>query len=280
MRVYNNPLNNNQQNNNSMATNIKKNVFKNIFNTQNNQQFISLISAFLSEFISITISNLSIWFIPQSTTYSYDIVQYIIFQEWYIILICLVNLLSWLAFIALYCIEIYREIWLIRNFDYSKRYSSVNLTRYKSDYPEIFSMLDRINYLYFYAYYIIRWIVFTNIIISSSIIIKYNYSDYKTITTLFINFWIAYNKVNSGISIARESAKNNSGNAYFNTLKMSFNRIDPRIKRHISTSNMPSVENSPEGSLNASQIGATQNGTPFQGVAFYTDPEDKIAQIV
>jgi hypothetical protein len=175
------------------------------------------------------------------------------------------NLAAWIAFIGLYMVEVYREIWLIRNFDYSKRYSSVNLARYKSDYPEIFSFLDKINYIYFYAYYIIRWIVFINIIISSWIIIKWNYADYKTITSLFINFWISMNKIYSGMVIARESAKNTTGNAYFNTMNLSFNRIDPRIKRHLSNSNMPSIsasaENSPGESLNASINAGAGAGT-------------------
>lgn len=238
----------------------------NLSNHQNRQQYISLLTTFVSEFISISISNLALWFIPQTETYSIYLIRFLPFLEWYLILIVCFNLATWFAFIGLYIVEVYREIWLIRNFDYSKRYSSVNLARYKSDYPEIFSFLDKLNYLYFYAYYIIRWIVFINIIISSWIIIKWNYADYKTITSLFINFWISMNKIYSGMVIARESSKNTAGNAYFNTMNLSFNRIDPRIKRHLSNSNMPSIspsaDNSPGGSLNASVNMAAGSGIP------------------
>jgi len=62
--------------------------------------------------------------------------------------------------------------------------------------------------------------------------------DYKTITSMITNFWLVYSKVSKGLGIAQESLQNNLGIAYFNSQNLSFNRIDPHFKRHISNSIM------------------------------------------
>lgn len=226
-----------------------------VYNTnQNTQQYITLASSFVSEYISISIATLAIWFIPQDKSYSYDIIQYLFVQDWHDILIILSNLIAYICFNVLYLYEIYREIWLIRHFDYSTRYHSMNLSRYKSDYPEIFTSLATINWFYYKIYTYMRLVITYNIIITILLIIKYNYGDYKTITTLFTNFWICYNKILSGLKIARDSSKKNIGYAYFNTQNISFNRIDPKIKRHNSNSLQNSHVNSPTHSRMNSSI--------------------------
>jgi len=54
---------------------------------------------------------------------------------------------------------------------------------------------------------------------------------------MITNFWLAYSKVARGLGIAQESLAGNLGIAYFNAQNLSFNRIDPQFKRHISNSN-------------------------------------------
>jgi hypothetical protein len=61
----------------------------------------------------------------------------------------MINLISWISFIVLYVFELHREIWLVRTFDYSKRYNSLHLVKYKNDYPELFSRLEKFNNQYF-----------------------------------------------------------------------------------------------------------------------------------
>jgi hypothetical protein len=244
----------------------------NLSNRQNIEQYITLFSAFIMEYMSITISTLSIWFIPQLEQYSFEIIQYISILEWYFIIVLLLNMMTWIMFNGLYIFEIYREIWLIRHFDYSKRYNSMHLTRYKLEYPDIFSNLSKLNWIYYLSYVIMKWISLLNTIITIIIIIKWNYKDYTTLTTLFINCWICYKKIHSGITISRDSLKNDIGYAYFNTQNISFNRIDPRFKRHQSNSNLgsrietrantPIANNktpSPPGSLSNSIIGYNNN---------------------
>ena len=228
---------------NSISSRIKLFITRHL-NNQNTQQYITLGLSFISEYLSISIANLAIWFIPQPQSYSYDILLYLMLQNWYDIIIILSNLTTWFCFTMLYIFEIYREIWLIRHFDYSARYNSMNLTKYKNTYPEVFTYLATINWFYYKIYRYIRFLVIYNIVITFVLIIKYNYLDYKTITTLFTNFWICYKKMQNGITIARDSSKKNLGYSYFNTQNISFNRIDPRIKHHESNSRFPTPNHS------------------------------------
>jgi len=234
---------------------------------QNIKQYITLVSGFVTEFMSITISSLALWFIPQSIEYSPAIVITYSSNVWYVILLININFITWLCFGVLYILEVYRDIWLIRNFDYSKRYNSIHLARYKKDYPETFSILDKLNFIYYQLYRMIRIIVWFNVIFTCIIINLYNYGNYKTITTLFTNSLISFSKVQTGITIARDSLKNSAGYSYFNTVNMSYNRMDPRIKRHISHSNQPSIgtprdlsnQNTPNDSPNNSLHNSLRN---------------------
>ena len=73
----------------------------------------------------------------------------------------------------------------------------------------------------------------TNFCISFGYIIYFNYLDYKTITTLFINLWFCWSKLSTGLCISKQSIENN------------VNRIDPQFKLHESNSNTNA-----QGSLN------------------------------
>lgn len=215
-----------------------------IYQKQNTQQYISIATSFITEFISITISNLALWFIPQTTEYPFttlfeiSTISAIPFLEWYIILLMMCNILSWCSFVVLYIFELRRELWLVRTFDYSKRYNSVHLVKYKKDYPELFTLLERFNYSYYILYRIVKWILICNIVCSCVIIIYSGYSGYKTITSLFTNFWICLTKVGKGLKIGKNSITRSIGYSYFNMQNLSYNRIDARIKKHISNSNL------------------------------------------
>jgi hypothetical protein len=97
-----------------------------------------------------------------------------------------------------------------------------------------------------------------NIGISCSLLLKYNYGGYKMITNLITNFSICVYKINTGLHVSTESLRKGIGYSYFNIQQLSFNRIDPKIKKHTShssdmISHNCSCNNSPSGgSLNAS----------------------------
>ncbi len=205
---------------------------------QNRQQYITLCSGVITECIGITISNLAIWFIPQTIEYSYDSILDITKLEWYIIGLIIINLISWFWFIVVMIFELFRELWLIRTFDYSRKYSSVHLTKYKSDYPEIFHLLEWYNTIYYKFYLITKWICIINNLYSWIVIIYFRYASYKTITALFTNSWICYSKVSKGLQIGKDCKTQGIGYSYHNTQNLSFNRIDARIKKHISNSNI------------------------------------------
>jgi len=215
--------------------------------SQNTSQLLGIITSIIPEFISITISNLAFWFIPQAVDTNIDnstsrYILSLVSIPWPSITLITINLLTTAAFIVLYYFEIRREIWLIGHFDYSRRYHSMHLTRYQRDYPDIFSSLGIHNRQYYIVYRIVRIILLANIIVSACIIIAMDALatgsiDYKTITSMITNFWLAYSKVARGLGIAQESLNGNLGIAYFNIQNLSFNRIDPHFKRHISNSN-------------------------------------------
>lgn len=222
---------------------------------QNYKQTKSLITTTITEIISITISNLAFWFIPQAIEYDTSIISRMPSLEWYQILVILANATSLASFIVLFYIEICREIWLIHNFDYSRRYNSLHLTNYRREYPVLFNHLELLNSRYNWVYYITRLILFANISISTSVIIATNYYGYRTITTLITNFWICYSKISRGLQISRESLKHNLGIAYYNTQNLSFNRIDPARKHHISNSNLQNSIHNNQNSISISNGG-------------------------
>lgn len=208
-------------------------------NNQNYQQYIILATKFTSEFITITISNLALWFVPQRENYNYNVIFNFSDQSWNIKLLVLLNIITCFSCWCLYMLELYRDRWLIKNFDYSKRYNSIHLSKYKSDYAELFKMLKYLNNLYYYSYKCLCVIVLINIVISTVLVMKYNYNDYQTVTCLFVNFGSCCTKISCGLTVAQDSRLNEMGYSYFNTINLSYNRIDPTIKRHNSTSTPP-----------------------------------------
>jgi hypothetical protein len=217
---------------------------------QNTHQIFTIIWGFFGDIIGIAISSLAIVFIPQSRDYSID--NLTPFE----LTVGIFNALTLLFFFYLYIHEIRRELWLVKNLDYSKRYDSLHLKTYKRQYPELFNTLGIINIGYYKVYKIALALFIMNTALSATLIIGFTYTDYKTITTLFTNSWFCFSKIMKGIEISQESIKHGIGYSYYNTQNMSFNRIDASMKRHISVSKQssPSPVSSLNNSLNEMQI--------------------------
>lgn len=213
---------------------------------QNTRQILSIIWGFVGDVIGITISNLMIIFVPQSREYTFDNLTPLELTTG------IMNSITLLFFFYLYVHEIRRELWLVRNLDYSKRYDSLHLKTYKRQYPELFGILANINIAYYTVYKIALALFIVNTCISISLVIGFNYLDYKTVTTLFTNSWFCFSKISKGIEISQESIKHGIGYSYYNTQNMSFNRIDASMKRHVSTSKASSP--SPADSMNEIQL--------------------------
>lgn len=150
----------------------------------------------------------------------------------------IINCITSICMLILFFIELHREIWLLNTFDYSKRYDSLHLRHYVIKYPEIFKKLERLNKNYYLMYFIMSWIYLINSVLSSIVILWFSYSSYQTITILFSNMWTCWSKLYKGLEIGKESIKNNLGYSYYNTLNLSFNRLDAKVKNHISTSDL------------------------------------------
>lgn len=208
------------------------------YNKQNTQQYITLYSGSITEFLGMVIANLPFWFVPQSIEYSYNVITILPFLELHYILLVIFNFISVIWLCILYIIEIRREKWLIKKLDYSKKYSNIHLTKYKKDYPELFHILDNHNALYYKIYFITKWLLAINIIYSCIVILAFYNIGYKTISALFTNVLLCYNKVRRGLQIGKECISSGIGYSYYNTQHLSYNRIDASIKKHHSDSNI------------------------------------------
>ena len=224
----------------------KMNIIKSIkdkLSQQNNKQKINIVKGFIGELATVTLANMCIFSIPQSSALSpYDLIIPEIFTslDTYTIILLITNSTTTVIYLALYIFEIYREFWLVNHFDYSRRYDSLHLRTYKSTYPELFTYLETINNRYHLFYQIAKYVFICNFIISCVLIGIYSYADYRTVTTFFTNGWLVWCKVGKGCEIGAESITHHIGYSYYNTQNLSFNRIDARIKRHISQSNLSS----------------------------------------
>jgi hypothetical protein len=200
--------------------------------SQNGQQYIGVLIGFIGDFTSIILSNILIYSIPLRSPYDIWLLSPMETS------IFIVNLSTLLIFIYLHYIEIKREFWLIKHFDYSRRYNSLHLQTYKSQYPALFEFLNILNSKYYRIYYITRIAYLINFLASAIYILAFNYSNYTTPTTLFTNIWFCWSKLASGITIASQSIKDGIGYSYYNKLNLSYNRIDIAYKTHQSNSNM------------------------------------------
>jgi len=225
------------------------NLIQTPFQSQNAQQKYTICCGFVFDSIGIIIGNCSALFIPTTYKISPDIIynsQFLNLQLQFNILL-IINLITTICFAYLYFYELKREFWLVNTFDYSKRYDSLHLKTYKTQYPELFTTLNKINIKYHIAYTVVKWVFVINFVSSIVIIGVNSYDDYKTATTLFTNLWFCWTKIKNGLTIARESIKNNIGYSYYNVQNLSFNRIDSHVKRHVSTSNIVNLHTSFNG---------------------------------
>ena len=203
--------------------------------SQNAKQYIGVLTGFIGDFTSIIFSNILIYSIPMRSSYDIRLLSPVETS------IFISNVFTLLIFIYLHYIEIKREFWLIKHFDYSRRYNSLHLQTYKTQYPALFEFLNILNSKYYRIYYITRIAYLINFVASSIYILTFNYANYTTATTLFTNIWFCWSKLASGINIASQSIKDGIGYSYYNKLNLSYNRIDVAYKTHQSNSNIDGV---------------------------------------
>lgn len=208
---------------------------------QNTSQKITIASGFLGDFLNTIVCVFSIFFIPLEKYNLFSVQNYVLLVS---------NFICFLSFVVLFTVEILRELWMVKHFDYSKKYSSLHLTTYRERYPHIFNKLSEMNLKYFITYKTTRIIFYINHTITCFVLLYFYYLSYQTITSLFINFWFCHGKLTKGLQVAKDSIENNIGYSYYNTVNMSFNRIDPGFKRHYSTSNPESNSDSLNASFN------------------------------
>lgn len=211
--------------------------------TQNESQKFTIFFGFLGDAVNIFFSIFCVFFIPLS--------EFVLTtNDIKLVFLLLSNFISFSSFIVVFIIEIKRELWLIDHFDYSKRYNSLHLSTYRQKYPQIFERLSDLNCKYFIIYKGASYLFYLNFIFTFILLSFFYYDNYKTIIGLFSSFWFCNTKLSRGSKIAQESVENNAGFSYYNTLSLSFNRIDSKFKRHNSTSNPESVINSLNNSIN------------------------------
>jgi len=225
--------------------------------SQNKEQIINGFYNFIGEFISVIIATIYYWSIPKLSLsspllFTLEFNNNIMTITPYDIVVLIFNFISIIFFMYLYYYEIKRELWLIKHFDYSKRYDTLHLNKYKTTYPQLFEILNPINSHYYLIYRIMKILCIINFLVSSSIILSLEFYDYKTATTLFLNSYLIYSKISKGLKVSRDSIEAEIGYSYYNTQSISFNRIDSKYKTHNSNSNFENSnidDNSPNNSL-------------------------------
>jgi hypothetical protein len=198
--------------------------------SQDTQQTMNVVITFSSESFKIVMATLLSIFVPQGCNNQlcsmhdnfYNVTDYNKF-------VIAFNFFTLFYFIILYKIELDREQWMIRHFDYDKHYNEYNLHIFKNDYPIIFEQLIRYNNLYFYVYYYLRFIYIINFIVSAILVLHFYYLDYRTVTTLVTNVILCLTKVSKGYSLALRSKDENLAISYYNINYLAFNTIDSKL---------------------------------------------------
>jgi hypothetical protein len=190
----------------------------------------------ITDFIQIVFTVFCIFFIPLSEHITLE--SLVSNRDTKIIVLFLINIVTFAGFIVIFFIEIKRELWLIQHFDYSKKYSSVHLATYKQRYPQLFEDLTDLNWKYYIIYRICKYIYLFNFCFTAIIVFGFYFQSYKTITNFLMSFWFCYSKLNKGCVVAKESLDNSIGYSFYNTVNLSFNRIEMKYKRHVSNSDV------------------------------------------
>lgn len=247
-----------------------KHIYKSL-STQNNKQKISVATGIISSSCCVLMSCMQSFTVPIqcSTLKEKQIctINDILHKTTTFFLIMIIaNIICFIWYLYIYIFEWKREYWLIEHFDYSEKHIPDNLATYHPKYPKIFQRLTQINQQYLKKYKILKILFYINSGISILIlfIIDENYKfqnsyyyDYRTITTFLTNTYICYYKMNNGYYLAQKCYLSSlddsrSGSySYYNVRHLSFNKIDPKYKTHVSRNSSVSAISAP-ASLNSS----------------------------
>lgn len=143
------------------------------------------------------------------------------------IFVLLINIITSIAFIFVYYIEAKREVWMVNSFDYDETQNEYHLHEYKGLYPDLIAQLGKYNSIYHQAYYLMKYLNLSNLILSGLLIYIYYY-DHRTITAYLSNGLICYQKVKSGVKLAKIAKSKELAISTYTNKNLSFNIIDPR----------------------------------------------------
>ena len=236
----------------------KYTTWKEYFTNQDNQQKLKVFTSFGSESFKIVMASLLAVFVPQGCPQTIDKAelfsntfpglpipvylngthyetQLCSFKENFSNLIdynsfvLAFNFVTLCYFIYLYYIEINREKWMIKHFDYDNEKADDDILELKTTYPTILNQLQVINTKYMKTYKYLFIIYIANFLFSSVLVLHYYYLDFRTITALLTNFILCLTKITTGKTVSNDSFKNNFAISFYNIKHLGFNTIDKKL---------------------------------------------------
>jgi hypothetical protein len=143
----------------------------------------------------------------------------------YTLFVICFNMSTFILFCLLFIIEIKRDEWIMKHFEYDTNESNTHINSLRSEYVTLFRKLHTYNIIYYRGYQVVAIIYFINVIISCIVLYQYYY-DFTTITVLLTNVCICSSKLYNGLIVSKTSLDNNIPKCYFSKIFVSFNTID------------------------------------------------------
>jgi len=215
-----------------MCENTFFSKIKGWFYSQNTQQKINVVTSFFSDSFSVVMASLLSVFVPQncnnqicSLTENFsNLISYNVFT-------LVFNFLTLFLFLLLYIIELKREKFMINHFEYNANVSEKHLLSFENQYPQIFETFFKLNKSYFLSYKYLFFVYNLNFLFSSILVLYYYYYDYRSVTVLLTNVLLCYKKIKKGYDVSEKSLHSKLAYSFFNIVHLSFNDMDPKIKK-------------------------------------------------
>jgi hypothetical protein len=139
------------------------------------------------------------------------------------------NISTFILFCLLFLIEIKRDEWIRKHFDFDAKESNTFINSFRNEHLTLFRKLHTYNRLYYRGYQIISIVYFINVVSSCFILYRYYY-DFTTVTVLATNVFLCCSKLYNGLIVSKTSLDNNIPKCYSSKMYVTFNVIDDTHK--------------------------------------------------
>jgi hypothetical protein len=137
-----------------------------------------------------------------------------------------INFVTLGSFLSMYIIEYVRENWCIKYLDMDNNKANTNLKNEIENYPEIKKNLILLNKHYYNNIIVLLICNLANFVVSSVLIYKFYYLDYRSITVLLTNVLLIADKLVFSLNTANSSIKETLPFSAYIKVPAVYNTID------------------------------------------------------